>query len=158
MCFSEWCVQRVVRICKGRKNQNAFKHCSFQAFFVPLYPLSQAEVRNLKNTVWKIPFGTLRYLTALAGQSSQGRTPTRPKDKRDEMTILLWNSAGNGRFAPGTGPGLSKGRFPFVPDTVPPNMFMFIVFLSRFKHKCMELFSGFCVCNHWKVLMMLDDS
>ena len=31
------------------------------------------------------------FLTALAGQSSQGRTPTRPRDKRDKMAILLWN-------------------------------------------------------------------
>ena len=31
------------------------------------------------------------FLTALVGQSSQGRTPTRPGDKRDKMAILLWN-------------------------------------------------------------------
>ena len=31
------------------------------------------------------------FLTALAGQSSQGQTPTRPRDKRDKMAILLWN-------------------------------------------------------------------
>ena len=31
------------------------------------------------------------FLTALAGQSSRGRTPTRPRDKRDKMAILLWN-------------------------------------------------------------------
>ena len=31
-------------------------------------------------------------VTALVGQSSQGRTPTRPRDKRDELAILLWNS------------------------------------------------------------------
>ena len=59
------------------------------------------------------------YLTALAGQSSQGRTPTRPRDKRDKMAILLWISTENGRFVPGTGPGLSQGRVPFVPGTVP---------------------------------------
>ena len=48
------------------------------------------------------------YLTALAGQSSQGQTPTRPKrDKRDKIPILLSNSTENGRFVPGTGPGLS---------------------------------------------------
>ena len=29
-------------------------------------------------------------------------------------------------FVPGTGPGLSQGRFLFVPNTVPPKMFMFI--------------------------------
>ena len=31
------------------------------------------------------------FLTALVGQSSQGQTPTRPRDKRDKMAILLWN-------------------------------------------------------------------
>ena len=31
------------------------------------------------------------FLTALVGQSSQGRTSTRPRDKRDKMAILLWN-------------------------------------------------------------------
>ena len=31
------------------------------------------------------------FLTALVGQSSQGRTPTRPRDKRDKMAIVLWN-------------------------------------------------------------------
>ena len=31
------------------------------------------------------------FLTALAGRSSQGRTPTRPRDKRDNMAIFLWN-------------------------------------------------------------------
>ena len=52
-CFSEWCVPRVARICKGRGHQNGF-----WAFFgsLPLRKgstLSQAEVRNLKNNVWK---------------------------------------------------------------------------------------------------------
>ena len=31
------------------------------------------------------------FLTTLAGQSSQGRTPTRPRDKQDKMEISLWN-------------------------------------------------------------------
>ena len=76
-------------------------------------------------------------LTALAGQSSQRQTPTRPRDKRDKMAILLWNSTEKGRFVPGTGPilsgegsHLSQGRCLFVPDTVPPKMFMFIGFFS----------------------------
>ena len=59
------------------------------------------------------------FLTALVGQSSQGRTPTRPRDKRDKMAILLWNSTEKGRFVPGTGPILSRGGVPFVPGTVP---------------------------------------
>ena len=29
--------------------------------------------------------------------------PTRPREKRDGMAILLWNSTGNGGFVPGTG-------------------------------------------------------
>ena len=58
-------------------------------------------------------------------------------DKRDKMATLLCNYAENGRFVPGTGPGLSQERVPFVPegpekvpvcppDTVPPKMCMFI--------------------------------
>ena len=31
------------------------------------------------------------FLTAPVGQSSQGRTSTRPRDKRDKMAVLLWN-------------------------------------------------------------------
>ena len=31
------------------------------------------------------------FRTALVGQLSQGRTSTRPRDKRDKMAILLWN-------------------------------------------------------------------
>ena len=58
-------------------------------------------------------------MTALVGQLSQGRTPTRPRDKRDKMAILLWNSTEKGRFIPGTGPILSRGGAPFVPGTVP---------------------------------------
>ena len=34
------------------------------------------------------------------------------------------------QFVPGTGPGLSRGRFLSVLNTVPPKMFMFIVFFS----------------------------
>ena len=59
------------------------------------------------------------FLEALVGQSSQGRTPTRPRDKRDKMAILLWNSTEKGRCVPRTGPILSRGGVPFVPGTVP---------------------------------------
>ena len=58
-CFSEWCVQRVVRIRNGRRHQNASKHWCFQAFFVPLKGFSSVESRGeesekhrLENTVW----------------------------------------------------------------------------------------------------------
>ena len=43
---------------------------------------------------------------------------SRPREKRDKMAILLWSSPEQGRFVPGTGPGLSQGRVPFVPGTV----------------------------------------
>ena len=59
------------------------------------------------------------FLTALGGQSSQGRTPPRPRDKRDKMAILLWNQTEKGQFVPGTGPILSRGGVPFLPGTVP---------------------------------------
>ena len=51
------------------------------------------------------------FLTALAGQSSQGRTGTLPRYKRDKMPIycvIVQKTA-----------GLSQGRIPFVPGTVP---------------------------------------
>ena len=62
--FSEWCVQRVARICKGRRHQHAwntgvFGHCGALCRF-----LSQAEVSNLKNTLWKTPCGTLQFKNA----------------------------------------------------------------------------------------------
>ena len=78
-------------------------------------------------------------LTALVGQSSQGRTATRPTDKRDKMAILLWNSTaglsqGRVPVCPRKGSPLSQERFLFVPDTLPPKMFMFIgFFLARAK-------------------------
>ena len=83
-------------------------------------------------------------LTALAGQSSQGRIPTRPMDKWDKMPMWLWNSTDNGQFVPGTGTGLSKDRVPLVPDTLPvcpehrpSEMFMFIGF-SCPKNRCLS--------------------
>ena len=51
------------------------------------------------------------FLTALVGQSSQGRTPTRPRDKRDKIALTVeFNrkkarlSRGRSRFVPGRGP------------------------------------------------------
>ena len=34
-CFSEWCAERVVRIRKGRRHQNALKHWCFEAIVCP---------------------------------------------------------------------------------------------------------------------------
>ena len=59
------------------------------------------------------------FLLLVTNRSFQGRTPTRPRDKRDKMPILLWNSTENGRFVLGTGPSLSQGQVLFVPGTVP---------------------------------------
>ena len=60
------------------------------------------------------------FLTALVGQSSQGRTPTRPRDKRDKITIFSAElNRKHGRFVPERGPRLSRGEVPFVPGTVP---------------------------------------
>ena len=57
-CFSEWCVQRVVRIRNGRRHQNVLKHLRFQAFFAPLKGFSsvasrgeESEKHRLENTV-----------------------------------------------------------------------------------------------------------
>ena len=62
-------------------------------------PLQRAPKQFPANGVWRIwgekkPINRKHiniFLTALAGQSSQGRSPTRPRDKRDQMAILLWN-------------------------------------------------------------------
>ena len=51
-------------------------------------------------------------LTALAGQSSQGRTPTRPRDKRDKMAFFF------GRFNRKR-PVCPRHGSRFVPGTVP---------------------------------------
>ena len=57
-CFSEWCIERVVRIRNGKRYQNALKHWCFQAFFVPLKGFSsvasrgeESEKHRLENTV-----------------------------------------------------------------------------------------------------------
>ena len=55
------------------------------------------------------------FLTALVGQLSQGRTPTVPRDKRDKMAILLWNSTEKGRFVPENGSHFVPGRGPVCP-------------------------------------------
>ena len=59
------------------------------------------------------------YLAALAGQSSQGRTPTRPRDKRDKMAIFYC-----GIFFVKKKPVCLRDWSQFVP----PKMFMFIGF------------------------------
>ena len=87
------------------------------------------------------------FLTALGRQSSQGRTPTCPRDKGDkngDFTVELKLNRERPvcprdgcRFAPGTGPVcdglcLSQGQFLFVMNTVPPKVFMLIgFFLAR---------------------------
>ena len=75
------------------------------------------------------------FLTALAGQSSQGRTSTRPRTKWRFYCGIKQKTAGlsQGRvpICSREGSRLSQGRFLFVPDTILPKMFMF--FLPRFK-------------------------
>ena len=61
-CFSEWCVQRVVRNREDRRHQNSLKHWCFKAFFLPLKGCSSVASRGdepEKHHV-KTPFGTLR--------------------------------------------------------------------------------------------------
>ena len=67
VCFSEWCVQEVVRICMGRRHQTMLENTLFSGIIFPLWkglPLSEAEVRNLKNTVWKT-FQTVGTLSTM---------------------------------------------------------------------------------------------
>ena len=55
------------------------------------------------------------FLTALVGQSSQGRTPTRPRDKRDKMAFLLWELNRERPVCPGDGSRFVPGRGPICP-------------------------------------------
>ena len=56
-CFLNWCVQRVVRIRKGRGHQNAWKHGVLEHF----YPSDGDSLcRKPKSGIWKTPFGKHR--------------------------------------------------------------------------------------------------
>ena len=90
------------------------KHSCFQAVFAPLkwFPRSQAEVRNLKSTVWKTPFRTLRRL----GPSPRVRAPQRERESGREKAHKhkLFALVGFG-----TALGLSQGQTRFVTGTNP---------------------------------------
>ena len=45
-CFSEWCIQRVVRIRNSRRHHNAWKDWCFQAFFVLLKGFTSVASRG----------------------------------------------------------------------------------------------------------------
>ena len=86
------------------------------------FPLQRRVILRSKMGGGKKPKNTKHiniFLSPLAGQSSQVRTSTCPRDKRDQMAMLLWNLTDNGRFVPGTDPGLFQGGVPFVPGLVP---------------------------------------
>ena len=68
-CFSEWCVQRVVRIRKGRRRQKALKHWRFQALFVPPKGLSSVATQGEESE--KTSFGKHR-LEPLGGCQLMG--------------------------------------------------------------------------------------
>ena len=57
--FRGWSGSARAERTKMLKNTAVFRH-SLSPSRVSFFSLSQAEVRNLKNTVWKTPFGTLR--------------------------------------------------------------------------------------------------
>ena len=102
------------------------------------------------------------FLAALAGQSSQGRTPTCPREKRDKMVILRgiqkrmaglsqvcqWDGS---RFVPGTGPVCSRDGscLSRTPTPSRPNCFMFIGFVScpNFAHCSRILFEQVAVAR-----------
>ena len=71
------------------------------------------------------------FLTALVGQSSQGRTP-HPSQFVKKLQIYCRIQEKKGRclsqgrvpICPREGSRLSRGRLQFVPDTVPPKMFI----------------------------------
>ena len=125
--------------------------CSIDA----LERVEEQALETLETWRRKEPMNTKRInisLMALAGQSSQARTPTHARDKRDKMPISLWNLAETA--------SLSQGRVPFVPgrflfflNTVPPKMFMFIGFLltertcGTFQHGCPERTAQSCAAQ-----------
>ena len=77
------------------------------------------------------------FLAALVGQSSQGRTPTRPRDKK--TIFLLWNyTEKKGPVCPRTGPILSQGGLsmtvPVCPGHRPAqNVYVYWFFLPDWK-------------------------
>ena len=77
------------------------------------------------------------FLTALVGQSSQGRIPPVPGTNGTKWQFscgIKQKTAGlSQRQVPICPDGSRLGRFLFVPDTIPPKRFMFIGFCpSRF--------------------------
>ena len=98
----------------------------------PEMPLKQGKTSQLRA---KKPINRKHiniFPTALVGQSSHGRTPPVPGTNGTEWRFYCGInqrkaglSQGRVPFCPGEGSHLSQGRFLFVPDTVPPKMFMF---------------------------------
>ena len=83
------------------------------------------------------------FLTAFAGHRPRDEPPPVPGTNGTKWRFYCGikqrkASLSQGRvpFCPGERSHLSQGRFLFVPDTIPPKMFMFIVFFlaraSRF--------------------------
>ena len=78
------------------------------------------------------------FLTALVGQSSQGRLPHPSQGQtgqNGDFTVELNRERpvcprDGSHFVPGRGPICPRDGLLFVPDTVPPKMFMFIGFFS----------------------------
>ena len=79
---------------------------------------------------------------ALVGQSSQGRTPPIPGTNGTKWRFYCGIrqrteglSQGRAPIRPREGSCLSQGQFLFVPDTVPPKMFMFIANYLFFRRR-----------------------
>ena len=86
---THWC-QWCMHICQEipTSERHTFAKCNLQIGGVFSYFLRR-RILGAKKPINRKHINI--FLTALAGQSSQGRTPTRPRDKRDKMAILLWN-------------------------------------------------------------------
>ena len=71
---------------------------------------------------------------APCGTIVPGTSPTRPRDKWDKIAIVINGTAGLSQglklVCPRDGVRLSQEPFLFIPDTVPPKMFIFICFLG----------------------------
>ena len=72
-CFSEWCVQTVVR---GRRHQNALKQWCFQAFLVPLKGLSSVARQGEESEKHRLePLGFLFSFLLLLPEKKSRETP-----------------------------------------------------------------------------------
>ena len=90
-CFPEWCVQRVVRLRKSRRPPKYLKALVFSGSrcHSAMAYLCQAEVKTLKNTVWKTLFGVLRVLLCFCALLARGFEIVGPAQESKSLTAVI---------------------------------------------------------------------